>query len=40
MEALMHTYILEIAAAALFAIPAAAFSESIHVGPGGVKIGA
>jgi hypothetical protein len=39
MEALMRTYIPAIAAAALFAIPAAAFSESIHVGPGGVKIG-
>jgi hypothetical protein len=39
MEALMRTYILAIAAAALFAIPAAAFSESTHVGPGDVKIG-
>ena len=40
MEALMRTYILAIAAAALLAIPAAAFSESTHVGPGDVKIGA
>ena len=39
MEVLMRTYILAIATAALFAIPTAAFSESIHVGPGGVKIG-
>ena len=35
----MRTYILAIATAALFAIPTAAFSESIYVGPGGVRIG-
>jgi hypothetical protein len=39
LEVLMRTYILAIATATLFAIPTAAFSESIYVGPGGVKIG-
>jgi hypothetical protein len=39
MEKLMRTYILAIATAALFAIPTAAFSEDIHIGPGGVRIG-
>ena len=39
MEVLMRTYILAIATAALFAIPTAAFSESIYVGPGGIRIG-
>ena len=39
MEVLMRTYILAIATAALFAIPTAAFSESIYIGPGGVRIG-
>ena len=41
MEVLMRTYILAIATAALFAIPTAAFSESIYFGfgPGGVRIG-
>jgi hypothetical protein len=36
----MRTYILAIATAALFAIPTAAFSEGIYIGPGGVRIGA
>ena len=35
----MRTYIFAIATAALFAIPTAAFSEDIHIGPGGVRIG-
>ena len=35
----MRTYILAVATATLFAIRTAAFSESIYVGPGGVKIG-
>jgi hypothetical protein len=35
----MRTYILAIATAALFAIPTAAFSESVYVGPGGVSKG-
>ena len=35
----MRTYILAIATAALFAIPTAAFSEDITIGPGGVRIG-
>ena len=35
----MRTYILAIATAALFAIPTAAFSEEIGIGPGGVRIG-
>ena len=35
----MRTYILAIATAALFAIPTAAFSETIEFGPGGVRIG-
>ena len=39
MEDLMRTCILAIATAALFAIPTAAFSEDIQIGPGGVKIG-
>jgi len=39
MEVLMRTYILAIATAALFVIPTAAFSESIYVGPGGIRIG-
>ena len=43
MEVLMRTYILAIilaiAIAALFAIPTTAFSESINVGHGGVRIG-
>jgi len=41
MEVLMRTYILAIATAALFAIPTAAFSESVYFGfgPGGVRIG-
>jgi hypothetical protein len=34
----MRTYILAIATAALFAIPTAAFSETIEFGPGGVRI--
>jgi hypothetical protein len=36
---LMRTYILAIATAALFAIPTAALSEDIYIGPGGVRIG-
>jgi hypothetical protein len=35
----MRRYILAIATAALFAIPTAAFSEGIYIGPGGVRIG-
>ena len=35
----MRTYILAIAAAALFAIPTATFAENVYVGPGGVKKG-
>jgi hypothetical protein len=35
----MRTYVLAIATAALFAIPTAAFSENIYVGPGGVRVG-
>ena len=34
----MRTYILAIATAALFAIPTAAFSQEIGIGPGGVRI--
>ena len=37
-EVLMRTYILAIATAALFAIPAAAFSAEVEFGPGGVRI--
>jgi hypothetical protein len=39
MEELMRRYTLAIGIAALSAIPTAAFSESIHVKPGGVSIG-
>jgi hypothetical protein len=39
MEVLVRTYILAIATAALFAIPTTAFSESVYVGPGGVRMG-
>jgi hypothetical protein len=35
----MRTCILAIATVALFAIPTAALSEDIQIGPGGVKIG-
>jgi hypothetical protein len=35
----MRRCILAIATAALFAIPTAAFSEDIQIGPGGVRIG-
>jgi hypothetical protein len=35
----MRRYIFAIATAALFAIPTAAFSEGIYIGPGGVKVG-
>jgi hypothetical protein len=35
----MRTYIPAMATAALFAIPTAAFSENIYVGPGGVRVG-
>jgi hypothetical protein len=35
----MRRYILAIATAALFAIPTAAFSEGIYVGPGAVRVG-
>jgi hypothetical protein len=35
----MRTYILAIAAAALFASSTAALSEDIQIGPGGVRIG-
>jgi hypothetical protein len=34
----MRTYALAIAAAALFAFPASAFSQGIEFGPGGVRI--
>jgi hypothetical protein len=37
-DVLMRTYILAIATAALFAIPAAAFSAEVEFGPGGVRI--
>ena len=39
MEELMRRYIFAIATAAIFAIPTAAFSESVYIGPGGVRIG-
>jgi hypothetical protein len=39
MEELMRRYIFAIATAAIFAIPTAAFSESVSIGPGGVRIG-
>jgi hypothetical protein len=32
----MRTYILAAATAALFAIPTYAFSQEVHIGPGGV----
>ena len=35
----MRRFILAAATAALFAIPTAAFSEDIQIGPGGVRIG-
>ena len=35
----MRTYVLIAAAAALFVLPTAAFSEQIDIGPGGVRIG-
>ena len=35
----MRTYILAIATAAVLAIPTAALSEGVYVGPGGVRIG-
>jgi hypothetical protein len=34
----MRTYALAVAAAALFAFPASAFSQGIEFGPGGVRI--
>jgi hypothetical protein len=34
----MRTYAFAIAAAALFAFPASAFSQGIEFGPGGVRI--
>jgi len=34
----MRTYALAIAAAALFAFPASAFSQALEVGPGGVEV--
>ena len=39
MEKPMRTFILATATAALLAIPTAAFSEGIYVGPGGVRVG-
>jgi hypothetical protein len=35
----MRTYIIALATAALFAIPTAAFSEDIYIGPRGVRVG-
>ena len=35
----MRTYILAAATAALFAIPTYAFSQEVHIGPGGVRVG-
>ena len=35
----MRRYIFAIATAAIFASPTAAFSESVYIGPGGVRIG-
>jgi hypothetical protein len=35
----MRRYILAMATAALFAVPTAAFSEGIYIGPGGVRVG-
>ena len=39
MEKLMRTYILGLAAAALVAIPTAALSVEVGIGPGGVRVG-
>ena len=35
----MRAYILAAAAAALFVVPTYAFSQEIHIGPGGVSVG-
>jgi hypothetical protein len=35
----MRTYALAIAAAAIFAFPASAFSQGVEIGPGGVRTG-
>ena len=34
----MRTYALAIAAAAIFAFPASAFSQAVEVGPGGIDV--
>ena len=34
----MRKYVFAIFTAALFAIPSVAFSEGVHIGPGGVKV--
>jgi hypothetical protein len=34
----MRTYLLAAVTAAMFALPTSAFSEDIHIGPGGVRI--
>jgi hypothetical protein len=39
MEEFMRRYIFAIGTAAIFAIPTAAFSESVYISPGGVRIG-
>ncbi len=35
----MRAYVLAVAAAALLVIPSSAFSQDIHIGPGGVRVG-
>jgi hypothetical protein len=35
----MRKYILAAATAALFVVPTYAFSQEIHIGPGGVRVG-
>jgi hypothetical protein len=34
----MHTYVVAIVGAALFALPTAAFSQAVEFGPGGVRV--
>jgi hypothetical protein len=36
---IMRPYVLAAVSTALFAVPTAAFSEKISVGPGGIKVG-
>lgn len=35
----MRAYVLAAAAAVLLVIPSSAFSQDIHIGPGGVRVG-